>query len=51
MKHEFVKEPLDSDIASMQQRWKDSGIPDLFEGADPSASRERGRNVRSIFYP
>ena len=51
MKHEFVKEPLDADIAAMQQRWQDSGIPDLYEGGDPSASRERARNVRSVFYP
>jgi acetyl esterase/lipase len=51
MKHEIVKEPLDAEIAAMLQRWKDSGIPDLYEGGDASACRERGRNVRALFYP
>ena len=35
----------------MQQRWKASGIPDLYEGRDGPVSRERARNVRCVFYP
>ena len=42
---------LDPAIARMQQRWKDSGIPDLYEGANGPVSRERARNVRCVFYP
>ena len=43
--------PLDPAIALMQQRWKDSGIPDLYEGGNGPVSRERARNVRCVFYP
>lgn len=45
------KEPLDPAIVEMQQRWQASGIPDLYEGGDGPVSRERGRNVRAVFYP
>lgn len=45
------KKPLDAAIVQMQQRWKESGIPDLYEGGDGPVSRERGRNVRAVFYP
>lgn len=45
------KKPLDAVIVQMQQRWKESGIPDLYEGGDGPVSRERGRNVRAVFYP
>lgn len=45
------KKPLDAAIAQMQQRWKESGIPDLYEGGNGPVSRERGRNVRCVFYP
>ena len=51
MKHTIVKEPLDAEVAAMLQRWKDSGIPDIFEGDDAEVSRERGRQVRAMFYP
>ena len=51
MKHAIVKEPLDSEVAAMLKRWKDSGIPDIFEGNDANVSRERGRQVRAMFYP
>lgn len=45
------KKALDPAIVQMQQRWKASGIPDLYEGGDGPVSRERGRNVRAVFYP
>jgi acetyl esterase len=50
-----VKLPLDPVLAEIGRRWKESGIPDLYEGClEPHGgpvSRERGRNVRAIFYP
>lgn len=45
------KKPLDAAIVQMQQRWRASGIPDLYEGGNGPVSRERGRNVRAVFYP
>jgi acetyl esterase/lipase len=45
------KKPLDAAIVKMQQDWKASGIPDLYEGGDGPVSRERARNVRAVFYP
>src|SRR3984957_19311742 len=51
MKHEIVKEPLDTEVAEMLKGWKDSGIGDIFEGDDPEVMRERGRKVRALFYP
>ena len=46
-----AKQALDPAIAQMQQRWQESGIPDLYEGGNGPVSRERGRNVRAVFYP
>ncbi len=47
--------PLDPALAEIARRWKESGIPDLYEGClDPHGgpvSRERARNVRALFYP
>ncbi|HEY6513971.1 MAG TPA: alpha/beta hydrolase [Burkholderiaceae bacterium] len=43
--------PLEPQLAEMARRWKDSGIPGLYEGGDPSASRERGRCIRAFLYP
>ena len=43
--------PLDPAVADMQRRWKECGIPDLYEGGDGPVSRERARNVRAVFYP
>jgi acetyl esterase len=43
--------PLDPDIAEMQRRWRESGLPDLYAGRDGPASRERARNVRATLYP
>ena len=51
MFQDIQKSPLDPAILHMQQRWQDSGIPDLYEGGDGPVSRERGRNVRAVFYP
>ena len=45
------KKPLDAAIVQMQQRWQESGIPDLYAGGNGPVSRERGRNVRAVFYP
>lgn len=50
-----VSAPLDPVIADIGRRWKEMGIPDLYEGClEPhggEVSRERGRNVRAFFYP
>ena len=47
--------PLDPALAEVGRRWKEAGIPDLYEGClDPHGgpvSRERGRNVRALLYP
>lgn len=47
--------PLDPVLADIGRRWQESGIPDLYAGClDPHGgpvSRERGRNVRALFYP
>ena len=47
----LTPQTLDPAIAEMQKRWKESGIPDLYEGRDGPVSRERARNVRCVFYP
>jgi acetyl esterase len=41
---------LDPAIADMERRWKESGIPGLYEGSGPEM-RERARNVRALLYP
>ncbi len=48
--------PLAPELADIGRRWKEAGIPDLYEGclSLPSGGevcRERGRNVRAFFYP
>lgn len=45
------KPPLDAAIAEMERRWKESGIPGLYDGGNGPVSRERARNVRSLLYP
>lgn len=47
----IVKSELDPAILQMETRWRDSGVPDLYEGGDGPVSRERARNVRSFLYP
>jgi acetyl esterase len=46
---------LDPVLAEVARRWKESGIPDLYEGClEPHGgpvSRERARNVRALLYP
>jgi len=42
---------LDPDIAEMERRWRESGIPGIYVGRDGPVSRERARNVRALFYP
>jgi acetyl esterase len=48
-------QPLAAELAEIGRRWKEAGIPDLYEGClEPQGaevSRERGRNVRAFFYP
>lgn len=51
MTHTTPREPLDPAIAEMQRRWKESGIPDLYEGNSGPVSRERARNIRALLYP
>ena len=41
---------LDPAIAEMDRRWKESGIPGLYEGSGPEM-RERARNIRALLYP
>jgi acetyl esterase len=41
---------LDPVIAEFERRWKESGIPGLYEGSGPEM-RERARNVRALLYP
>ena len=43
--------PLDTDIAEMERRWRESGIPGLYVGRNGPVSRERARNVRAMLYP
>lgn len=47
--------PLDPILASVGQRWREAGIPDLYEGCLDAhggpVSRERARNVRALLYP
>ena len=43
--------PLDPDIAEMERRWRESGIPGLYVGRDGPVCRERARNVRALLYP
>jgi acetyl esterase len=41
---------LDPIIVAFERRWKESGIPGLYEGTGPEM-RERARNVRALLYP
>ena len=47
--------PLSPELVDMARRWKEAGVPDLYEGAGgPSGgpvSRERARNIRAFLYP
>jgi acetyl esterase len=43
--------PLDPNIAEMERRWRESGIPGFYVGRNGPVSRERARNVRALLYP
>src|SRR5690349_13486013 len=43
--------PLDPDIAEMERRWHESGIPGFYVGRNGPISRERARNIRALLYP
>ncbi len=47
--------PLAPELAAIALAWKAADIPDLYEGClgphGGPVSRERGRNVRGVFYP
>lgn len=45
------KAALDPIIADMERRWRDSGIPGIYEGGNGPVSRERARNIRALLYP
>jgi acetyl esterase len=45
-----VKPALDPAIADYERRWKESGIPGLYEGSGPEM-RERARCIRGLLYP
>ena len=44
-------EPLDPIIADMERKWRDSGIPGIYDGGNGPVSRERARNIRAFLYP
>jgi len=44
-------QPLDPIIAEMERKWRDSGIPGIYEGGNGPVSRERARNIRALLYP
>jgi acetyl esterase len=46
----FKSIPLDPSIVAMEQRWKDSGIPGLYDNSGPE-NRERARCIRALLYP
>lgn len=52
---EAASVPLDPVLVDIARRWKESGIPDIYEGCllphGGPVSRERARNARSVFYP
>ncbi len=43
--------PLDPIVAAMERRWRESGIPGIYEGGNGPVSRERARNIRALLYP
>jgi acetyl esterase/lipase len=47
----ITKEPLDAALTEIDRRWKESGIPGLYDGGDGPVSRERARNIRALLYP
>lgn len=47
----ITKETLDPALAEIDRRWKESGIPGLYEGGSGPVSRERARNIRALLYP
>ena len=51
MKLDVPSAPLDPAVADMERRWKESGIPGLYDGGDGPVSRERARNIRALLYP
>ena len=51
MPHTTPTLPLDPAIVEIDRRWKEAGIPDLYEGGNGPVSRERARNVRALLYP
>ena len=46
-----LRKALDPAIAEMERRWKESGIPGLYDGGNGPVSRERARNIRALLYP
>ena len=46
-----AKQPLEPVIAEMERKWRDSGIPGIYEGGNGPVSRERARNIRALLYP
>ncbi len=45
------KAPLDPALVEIDRRWKESGIPGLYDGGDGPVSRERAINIRAFLYP
>ena len=42
---------LDPIIADLERKWRDSGIPGIYDGGNGPVSRERARNIRALLYP
>lgn len=46
-----VDTSLDPAVAEMERRWKESGIPGLYDEGSGPVMRERARNIRALLYP
>ena len=49
--NETPKQPLDPILAELDRKWRDSGIPGIYEGGNGPVSRERARIIRALLYP
>jgi acetyl esterase len=50
-KQPLEKLALDPIIAEIERKWRDSGIPGIYDGGNGPVSRERARNIRALLYP
>jgi acetyl esterase len=45
------KQALDVALVEVDRRWRESGIPGLYDGNNGPVCRERARNIRALLYP